>query len=152
MARLVRILFLTGIAFGLASAVHADEKRREALALEVMNLTGMSEIGAQAGASLLSQLKPVFPTVPDELWAEIAGSVSSDEIMQLSLAPFVKHFSEAELSAMIEFYTSAVGKAVLEKMPAVQYETMIIGNEWGQQKASEILEKLRSAGHEPQDM
>ena len=109
-------------------------------------------IGAEAGASLLSQLKPAFPTVPDELWAQIAGSVSSDEIVRLSLVPFVQHFSEAELSAMIEFYTSPIGKAVLKKMPQVQYETMIIGNEWGQQKATEILEKLRSAGHEPQGM
>ena len=152
MTRLVQVLSLSLIALGLANAVHADEKRRETLALEVMNLTGMSEIGAEAGASLLSQLKPAFPTVPDELWAEIAGSVSSDEIVRLSLVPFVKHFSEAELSAMIEFYTSPIGKAVLKKMPQVQYETMIIGNEWGQRKATEILEKLRSAGHEPQGM
>ena len=46
MTRLVQVLSLSLIALGLANAVHADEKRRETLALEVMNLTGMSEIGA----------------------------------------------------------------------------------------------------------
>ena len=114
-----------------------------------MTLTGMPGIGAQAAASLLAQLKPAFPTVPDELWAEIAGTVSSDEIVRLSIPPYVKHFSEEELNGMLEFYKSPLGKAVLEKMPAVQYETMLIGNKWGQRKAEEIVEKLRSAGHEP---
>ena len=151
-ARLVQILFLTLVALGLGSEVRAAEEGREALAREVMDLTGMSEIGAEASASLLAQLKPVFPTVPDELWAEIAGSVSSEEIVRLSVGPFVKHFSEEELSAMIAFYKSSIGKAVLKKMPEVQYETMVIGNEWGQRKATEILEKLKAAGHEPQGM
>lgn len=138
---------LTAIA--LAGTVHADEKRREALAIEVMNLTGMEDIGAQVAEGLLAQLRPAFPTVPETLWAEIAESVTSEEIVKLSIPPYVKHFSEEELAGLIEFYKTPLGQTLLEKMPAVQYETMMIGNEWGQRKAGEIVEKLRSAGHEP---
>ena len=149
MARFAQALFVTLIALGLAGAAYADEKRREALALEAITLMAMPDTGAQAAAVLLAQIKPAFPTVPDELWAEIAGTVSSEEIVQLSIPPYVKFFSEEEISAMIEFYKSPVGKAMVEKMPLVQYETMMIGNEWRQRKAAEIVEKLRSAGHDP---
>jgi len=41
---------------------------------------------------------------------------------------------------------------VLEKMPAVQYETMMIGNEWAQRKRTAVIEKLQAAGHQPQGM
>jgi hypothetical protein len=151
-ARPVQALFFILIALGLAGGVYADEERREALALEVMTIVGMPDVGAQVAASLLSQIKPAYPTVSDELWAEIAGAVSPDEIVQLSIAPYVKHFSAEELAAMIEFYESSLGRAVLTKMPAVQYETMMIGNEWGQRKLAEIVEKLKAAGHEPEGM
>ncbi len=70
--------------------------------------------------------------------------------MQLSVLPYVRHFSTEELVAMVELYKSPLGKALLEKMPAVQYETMLIGNDWGLRKHAEIVEKLKSAGHEPQ--
>ncbi len=150
MARSIQALFVILIAVGLAGGAHADEERREALALEVMALTGMRDIGAQAAATLLSQIKPAYPTVSDDLWGQIAGAVSSDEIVQLSVLPYVRHFSTEELVAMVELYKSPLGKALLEKMPAVQYETMMIGNDWGQRQRAEIVDKLKSAGHEPQ--
>ena len=152
MARFVQVfsLGLTFLAF--VPSAHADEAQREALALEVMILTGMSDVGNQAAAGLVSHIQPAFPTVPDALWLEITESVPSEEFLELAKPPFVKHFTQAELAAMVEFYTSPHGKAVLEKMPAVQYETMVIGNEWAQRKRTEILEKLKAAGYEPQGM
>lgn len=152
MNRLANTLLFVLIGASAAGAVHGDEKRREALALEVMTVTGLPEIGAEVAAGLLSQLKPAFPTVPDELWVEVAGSVSADEIVQLSIPPYVKHFSEEELAALIEFYESPIGKSLLEKMPVVAHETMMIGNEWGQRKVTEIVEKLQAAGYTPVGM
>jgi hypothetical protein len=150
--RLAQVFCVLLVAFEFANPVLADEKQRQALAREVMTLTGMAEIGDQVSARLLTQLGPVFPTVPDELWVEIIQGISSEEIVQLSIPPYVKHFSEEELAAMVELYKSPLGKAILEKMPAVQYETMVVGNEWGQRKSTEIIEKLKSAGYEPQGM
>lgn len=145
----LKALSLALIALTICSVANADEKRREELALEVMTLTGMPEIGSQVAAGLIAQLKPAFPDVPDELWVEVAGTVSADEIVRLSIPPYVKHFSEDELVALVEFYKSPLGRTLMQKMPLVAHETMIIGNEWGQRKAREIADKLRSAGHEP---
>lgn len=152
MTRFVQV-FSLGLAFlAVLPSAHADEKQRGALAVQVMVLTGMSDVGQQAAEGLVSHLKPAFPTVPDALWLEITESVSSEEFLELAKPPFVKHFTQAELSAMVEFYTSPHGKSVLEKMPAVQYETMLIGNEWAQRKRTEILEKLQAGGYQPQGM
>lgn len=152
MARFLLVLSL-GLAWpGLLPSAHAEEDEREALAVQVMVLTGMSDVGEQAAEGLIVHLKPMFPTVPDALWLEIGESVSSEEFLELVKPPFVKHFTEAELAAMVAFYTSPHGKAVLEKMPAVQYETMMIGNEWAQRKRTAVIEKLQAAGHQPQGM
>ena len=131
------------------SEARADEKRREELALKVMELTGAADVGGQVAAGLLTQLRPMFPTVPEELWKELAEAFSSQEIIELSIPIYVKHFDEEELAALATFYESPLGTKVIQKMPVVMQESMLIGNEYRQRKATEIIDRLKAEGHEP---
>jgi hypothetical protein len=130
----------------------ADVAAREKLARELMQLMGETDVGAHAAAGLLSQMREVFPTVPDETWAELASTFETKELVDLTVGIYVKHFDESELSALIEFYRSEIGRMLIERTPAVMDEIALTGNDWAQRKALEIVEKLQAAGHQPQGM
>jgi hypothetical protein len=91
----------------------------------------------------------MFPTAPDELWVELAEGFSSEEIIKLSVPVYVKHFDEEELGALAEFYESPLGKKVIQKMPMVMQESLAVGNEYAQRKATEIIGRLKGEGYEP---
>lgn len=133
-----------------ATSVFGDEKRKRELALEVMDLTGANDAGDGLANGLLSQIRPAYPTVPEEIWEELSLSVSAKELIDLALPIYVRNFSEEELAALVSFYKSPLGRTIIERMPIVMYESNTALGEWNQNKLREIYEKLKAAGYEPQ--
>jgi len=67
---------------------------------------------------------------------------ASEEELKWNLAEiYAKYFTEAELTEIIRFFDSPVGKAWLDKNPMVLYEGEQIGHEWGQILTQRILKK-----------
>ena len=52
---------------------------------------------------------------------------------------YVKHYTEEELKAMIEFYKSPVGQSIIAKQGAVMEEMMMIGAKWGEEYAKKTI-------------
>ncbi len=126
----------------------SEDNRHRELVVELMELTGAAELGAQVGGAMIEQMKPAMPQVPAEWWERFSAKIDSAEIVQVIVPIYEKHFTVEELQATLEFYKSPVGRAVLEKMPAVTQESMAAGQEWGRSVAQEILRELQADGFE----
>jgi hypothetical protein len=143
-----------GLIVGLvASPAYADdggsEERKRALALQVMEVTGATAAGSQVVDSLMAQIKPAYPTVPEELWVEVSSSFDVDEIIELSIPIYMRNFNESELAELVAFYQSSLGRKVIERMPVVMQESMLAFNGWNRAKAMEVIERLKAKGYEP---
>ena len=119
---------------------------------KLMELTGAGDLGAQVSQQLLGQMRPAFPQVPESAWVEFAELLNPAELTQLAIPIYDRHFTMGELQALIDFYTTPVGQQVVKKLPIVEEESIAIGQQWGQTKALEILQRLADQGYQSQPL
>jgi hypothetical protein len=132
-----------------ATSAGSDDARKRALALEVMALTGANDVGDGLAMGLLAQMRPAYPSVPEEVWNDLAISVSPKELIDLALPIYLRNFSEEELAELVAFYKSRLGRTIIERMPIVMHESNTALGQWNETKIMEIYEKLKAAGYEP---
>jgi uncharacterized protein len=148
----VKSLWIAVAAFALmlVNPVSADEPTpKQAAIRKLIELTGAAQMGQQMADTLMTQLAPAFPSVPAELWKEFAQMLDPDEMTDLILPLYDKHFTLEEIQALAAFYESPAGKKFIATMPALMQDSMAVGNEWGQRKAAELIGRLKERGYEP---
>jgi hypothetical protein len=131
-----------------ASAAEVS-KEKEAAIREIVRVTGGASLGAQVSATLMQQLRPAFPHVPEEIWNELGKGLDPEEMVELVIPIYDRHFSLEEVNGLLEFYASPLGKKLVGEMPAIAAESMAVGGEWGKRKMQEIIERLAGQGFQP---
>lgn len=111
----------------------------------LMDLTGAGALGVQAFNQMLPQLRQMVPNAPASFWEEIAAEADADELVELIVPIYQRHFTEAEVQGLITFYRSPAGRSFVEKLPRVTQESMEAGNQWGQALAKRIIERAQAA-------
>lgn len=148
------ILTIALLVLGIAGGAVAEDAERsdEQLALELLQVTGGADMARQAMQMMSVQMRPMFPTVPEALWSELLDSFDADELSELVVPIYLKHFSREELAGLLEFYRSPLGQRMIESMPLIMRESMAIGTAWGRQKAMEIIQRLEKEGYKPTEI
>jgi hypothetical protein len=100
-----------------------------------------------------NNFKLSFPRVPAKVWEELRKEFEAEfnaEMIRDTYVPiFARHFSAAEVKALIKFYESPAGRKLLETMPRVKEEAYIVGYERGQKLGRRMQERLKARGYEP---
>ena len=75
----------------------------------------------------------------------------SGELVDQMAIVYARNFTADEIRQVIAFYRGPVGQKFLEKMPSIAQESMMTGQKWGQDVATElrskVIEELRKRGH-----
>lgn len=112
----------------------------------LLEITGAADMGIQVMTAMMENLRPLAPDVPAEYWDQIAGSVSGDDLVDLVVPIYDRHYERQEIRDAIAFYSSPSGKAMIAKMPEVMKESMEVGQAWGKRLAEEIIQRLQEDG------
>jgi hypothetical protein len=123
------------------------EARKRKLAMDFMNITGVAAQGAQLTWGLLSSVAASYPDVPEEVWTELHGALTQ-ELVERSLPIYTRNFDELELSQLIAFYESEIGRKLLERTPAIFEESASVLRGWDEAKIVELGKKLKAKGYE----
>ena len=118
---------------------------------KLMEMTGAGDLGTQVTEQLLAQIRLSFPQVPEPVWGELVESLNPAQLTELAIPIYDRHFSMEELQALIDFYATPVGQRVVRKMPIVAEESVAIGQQWGQTKAYELLQRLAEQGYQSEE-
>lgn len=131
-----------------------------AAALELLSTMRMVEQFKLILPVIMKQLKPAIaqgrPEVERELDAMMPLMIElmnkrTDELVEATVAVYVRHFTADEMRHLIAFYKQPVGQKFLEKMPVVFKESFAIGQKFGQSIAAELrnrlVDELRKRGH-----
>lgn len=130
---------------------------------KLMQLTGTAQLASQMVSTINAQfiegMKRSQPNIPDRalaivhevLDAELAKGFSGPQSMMSDVAAvYAKHFTQDDVRAMVAFYESPVGRKMIQAMPAVVQESMMIGQRWAQTElpriTSVLQERLRAEG------
>lgn len=99
---------------------------------------------------MFTMLKQQKSTVPEAVWVDFEkefSKTSLDDLVNMFTPIYQKHFTEADLQKLIEFYQTPVGKKMAEKTPLIMQESMQVGQEWGKKLGEQFHEKLKAKGY-----
>lgn len=115
---------------------------------EVLLLTNAIGNAQQMMSPMLLALAQAYPSVPQNLWAEMMSSMGDDEFAQLLIDVYKRNYTREEIAEMLRFYRSEIGRSIMGKMPKVIAESQQAGGLWGQRLAERLLEGARQRGYE----
>ena len=151
--KLSRAFPVAGLAVVLAAAPllgaqPAQPRTKEAAIRELLDLTGSGKLGLQVMKQMIEPMKKAFPGLDDAFWNKFFSKVNTDDLTELVVPAYARHFSQDEIDGAIAFYKTPVGRKILAEMPEVVRESMAIGQEWGR-KLGELAAQEVSAAKNP---
>ncbi len=120
---------------------------KEAKIRELIRLNGAARLGRAAIDQLLPAMKTMLPKVPESFWESFAAEIKVSELEDLLVPIYARHFTEAELQGLIDFYSSPLGRKVTGEMPAVMQESMAAGQAWGRDLAEKAVARAKEKGY-----
>jgi uncharacterized protein len=114
---------------------------------KLMKMTGSDDLGMQVMFSMVEQFKQILPDVPAEYWDAFFKEVSGDDLINLIVPIYSKHFTHEEILAIIAFYETPTGRKMTEKLPVISEESMMAGQQWGMEIAEKLQKKLTDDGY-----
>ena len=85
-----------------------------------------------------------FESLMSDMMNDLFKDYPIDDLLRDMVPVYQNHLSEADLAAIVAFYSSPVGKKVLQEMPAMTAEAMRISYARMQPKMEEALKKMES--------
>lgn len=132
------VLILLGLSMAdLCAATPADENSIR----ELMSLTNAANRGVQFMQNMLPALKRLVPQVPESFWVEFMNEVDPNELINLIVPIYKKHFTEEEIQEMIKFYKTPVGMKLIQEQSQITKESMAAGQQLGEQLARRVIQK-----------
>lgn len=145
MAMKYLLLFLFVSVLALNTNAQADSK--EKLIKEMLELSGAKKMALQTMEMMISSFKKRMPTVENDFWNEFMKEADSDDLINMIIPVYAKHFTESEVKELIAFYNTSVGKKMVEKLPVISQESFGIGEAWGKALGEKVMSKLKAAGY-----
>ncbi|MFA6567962.1 MAG: DUF2059 domain-containing protein [Victivallales bacterium] len=118
-----------------------EKEGKKEKAVKVLKISGAAQTYIEA---LLEGIKQApIPFEDKELYSKFA---TSDSIMDYFVPVYMEKYTEEELDAMIDFYSSPVGQSIVKKSLPVVIELRKASMQWGMQMSVRVnSEKARIA-------
>ncbi len=128
----------------LAGAESTKPNPKSAEIRELLELTGSGKLGIQVMHQMISAMKQANPDVPDEFWVRFASKIDANEVIEMVLPIYEKHFSAEEVRQITAFYKTSAGKKLISKMPLIMSEGMEAGQKWGMKIGQLAAEEIQA--------
>ncbi|MEL6161713.1 MAG: DUF2059 domain-containing protein [Cyanobacteria bacterium J06627_32] len=115
---------------------------------QLIEMTNASDVSVQVTETMFAQFRRALPQVPDEWWDSFIEKINASDINSLLIPVYERNFTDAEISAMVDFYQTPEGQSIIAKMPLLVEDSMAVGQTWGEGLALEVLHELEADGYE----
>ena len=147
------------IAVSLALAVitpAAAQETKDAAIRQLMELTGVRDLAVQMATTMGDGMRPALvQMLADVKDPEGAADVMIEEIEKGLIANidqyieqivpvYERHFSAADIDALLAFYSTEAGARSVAAMPQILTETTALGAAWGQSTTQQLLPQIIS--------
>ncbi len=143
-----KIIFIIGLCLvTLVSKAQQSEAEKDIIRL--MEVNGSAAGYDLAFDQIVSQFKMMKPNVPQLTWDMAKRDVFDKEIVELNkkLIPvYQKNFSAEEVKQLIAFYTSPLGKKLIDGTTKISKESMQIAQPWAMSLGGKIQGYLGEKG------
>ena len=148
MNRLVKSLCTLALLWAMAPSVQAQPSDTLNMRIrEMMEVTGMGNLSLQVMQQMIPSMKQAYPQVPDKFWTEFMQSVDAEELMELIVPIYARHFTLEDIEDLLAFYKQPVGQKLLQKTPVIMQESMVAGQQWGAALGEKVAKKIVEEGY-----
>lgn len=141
----------TGMAIGLVLAIGGAG---QALAKppstqqvrQLFDVMHLSQMFGQMNAQMAGVMGRAMPCVPSSYWNNFIDAKSIDQLMGRMVPIYQSHFTDRDVAGLLKFYKSPLGQKVITQMPVTMAEGMKIGQQWGRERAREMVGELQKNG------
>lgn len=152
--RPVQALLALLVGFALATAASADDPDPAAIvkAKEVMAAAHSDKVADQVITLMEKPLSQLIESANPGRGKEVAELLREHfipamrerlpEFSDMAARVYAKHFTVDELTQLVEFYDSPIGKKLVIEQGAMLTELSQIGQAWGRNVAHEVLRQL----------
>ena len=141
------------VSFAFAGAAHAQSAASLALAKEMADIKGTTNIFdpiivgvVESTRQTLAMGNPNMSRDIDAAAAQMRNEMASRraELAQQLIRVYTQFFTEQELKDAVAFYKTPLGKKLLTEEPKVAEASMKAADEWSQKFAAEVTSKMRA--------
>lgn len=140
------LIFIILLCFG-GFFVSAQQTTVEEDIRQMLELSGSGKLGIQVMENMTGQFRQALPDVPGEFWEEMMKEFKAEELIDLIIPIYKKHFTQAEIQQLIAFYKTPIGQKVTATLPIIASESMQIGQQWGQEIGQKVARRLQEKGY-----
>jgi uncharacterized protein len=115
-----------------------DALTDDQLARKILVVTGAADLGKQVASSMMDSLSKM-PNMPPGFLERFKQDMRVDELTELIVPIYLKHYDRATMIAAIRFYQSDQGKRMIQALPQVTAESTEAGKAWGMALAKKAL-------------
>lgn len=109
----------------LMTSMHVDRMMNQMMnAMKAQVAQSMQS--SMGGAQMTAEQQKITTDFQNRMLDLVMGSVSWKALEPQFVDLYLKNFTDAEIDAMVAFYSSAAGQSMLEKMPAMMTQSMTI--------------------------
>lgn len=114
---------------------------------EIIRLNGLSNMSSDVKIQFLDQFKKMYPNVKDSFWKKMEAEINTDSLITQTSVLFEKYYTANEISELLQFYKSPLGKKMIANMHLIMQESQVIGQKWGMEIADKIRNQLEREGY-----
>ncbi|OQP61915.1 hypothetical protein A3860_29920 [Niastella vici] len=140
-------LILIIIIYSLSSNCYSQTPATKEHIRTLLEMIGSGKIGVQVMENMLVTFKKTVPNVPNEFWDEYMKEVKPDTLIDLIIPVYAKYYTDEDVTQLIDFYRTPLGKKVIEKLPLITQESYLIGAEWGKKLGEKAFKMLKEKGY-----
>ncbi|MCE3225926.1 MAG: hypothetical protein K0S32_477 [Bacteroidetes bacterium] len=144
MKKTVLILMILGA--GLMGFSQTPAKKENVKNL--LEITMAGELGANMGQRMIASFKTSYKSVPGEFWDEFAKEIKAEDLVALIIPIYQKYYSDEEITELIKFYKTPLGKKVTTNNQLIAQESYLAGQQWGKEIGMRALEKMKEKGYD----
>jgi hypothetical protein len=141
----------TGMALGMMLAIGATGQavatppstQQIRQLFEVMHL---SQMFSQMNSQMAGVMGQAVPCVPSSYWQNFIDAKSTEQLLSRMVPIYQSHFTDKDVAGLLKFYKSPLGQKVITQMPETMAEGMKIGQQWGRERARQMVGELQQKG------
>jgi len=120
----------------------AADAKRQAIR-NLLEVQGASKNATRMLDMMIASLKRSNPNVDAKFWVAFRKKIDPNDLIELIIPIYEKHFTVEDIHQVTAFYKSPVGRKFVSLQPQIMQESIAAGQRWGAQIAQQVMQELQ---------
>jgi hypothetical protein len=114
---------------------------------DLLDATGTFSTIQQMMQGQVQSIARSQPSIPKRFWDDMLGRYKKEDFYALITPVYRKNMSPNDITGLLAFYRTPLGRRVLASLPKSTQESIAVGQLWGQKVIKDIAAEVKKRGY-----